>query len=319
MARKPLSGTVAQTVLDHRTGGLNVDGCRVRHASEDDRNSAVPGGPTSVAPLRYGGQNHRPFHDTNEAVPYQQNQAGRWPANVVLSHTEECVPVGTRKFKPKGATGRTGGATGSGASFVSGKPHAGYRGEDGTETLEAWECHPDCPVRLLDEQTGELPSAGRYADVPGRTQDRAEAVAANTPFTPGNQDPNRYANETGGPSRFFYVAKASRAERNAGLDGDRSTHPTVKPISLMRWLVRLVTPPGGTVLDPFAGSGSTGCAAVLEGFAFVGIEREPEYADIAEARIGWWEKHRGDGEAAAILAAGEARDELEQAGQEALF
>lgn len=91
--------------------------------------------------------------------------------------------------------------------------------------------------------------------------------------------------DTGGASRFYYVPKASRSERNAGLDGEQSSHPTVKPIALMRWLVRLVTPPGGTVLDPFLGSGSTGVAAVLEGFDFIGIEREAEYAEIARRRI----------------------------------
>ena len=71
----------------------------------------------------------------------------------------------------------------------------------------------------------------------------------------------------------------------------RNTHPTVKPIDLMRWLVRLITPPGGTCLDPFAGSGSTGCAAVLEGFDFIGIEREAEYVEIAKARIAFWAEH----------------------------
>jgi len=120
-------------------------------------------------------------------------------------------------------------------------------------------------------------------------------------------------------SRFFYCAKASRAEREAGLQGHETKtgaqltgrqegsvglrsayagtrgaqpraniHPTVKPINLMRYLVRLVTPPHGTVLDPFTGSGSTGCAAVLERVNFVGIERENEYARIATARINYW-------------------------------
>lgn len=114
-------------------------------------------------------------------------------------------------------------------------------------------------------------------------------------------------------SRFFYCPKASKADRDEGLDGfDKvaravgpeghtknatsksgelqrlpraNPHPTVKPTDLMRWLCRLVTPAGGTVLDPFTGSGSTGKAAVLEGFNFIGIEREPEYADIARSRI----------------------------------
>jgi site-specific DNA-methyltransferase (adenine-specific) len=122
--------------------------------------------------------------------------------------------------------------------------------------------------------------------------------------------------DSGGASRFFYTAKASKAEREAGLyyeewqrraglqgsdrDGDididplserwrtsprANHHPTVKPLSLMRYLVRLVTPKGGKVLDPFMGSGSTGCASILEGFDFVGIDITPEYVAIAQKRI----------------------------------
>ena len=111
-------------------------------------------------------------------------------------------------------------------------------------------------------------------------------------------------------SRFFYVAKASKRERNAGLEGmpealggslsggndkrkgDKpqlsmraNHHPTVKPIALMEYLIRLVTPPGGNVLDPFMGSGTTGVAAIKNGVNFIGIEREAEYYKIAEARI----------------------------------
>lgn len=91
-------------------------------------------------------------------------------------------------------------------------------------------------------------------------------------------------NDTGSAARFFYCAKASAEDRDAGSTSDNH-HPTVKPTDLMRYLVRLVTPPGGTALDPFMGSGSTGKAAVLEGFRFVGIEREAEYIAIARARI----------------------------------
>jgi DNA modification methylase len=109
-----------------------------------------------------------------------------------------------------------------------------------------------------------------------------------------------------GPSRLFYCAKTSRAEREAGCEQlpervaalyagksrkprvVRNTHPTVKPLALMRWLVRLATPPGGLVLDPFTGSGSTGAAAVLEGRRFLGIEREGAYVDIACARLTHW-------------------------------
>jgi site-specific DNA-methyltransferase (adenine-specific) len=91
---------------------------------------------------------------------------------------------------------------------------------------------------------------------------------------------NKFAGDSGSAARFFYCAKASKADR-----GEGNTHPTVKPTDLMRYLCRLVTPPGGIVLDPFMGSGSTGKAAILEGFQFIGIEREAEYLAIAEARI----------------------------------
>lgn len=93
-------------------------------------------------------------------------------------------------------------------------------------------------------------------------------------------------------SRFFYCGKATREEKEAGLDGDTrrraNVHPTVKPIAVMCWLSKLVTPPGGLILDPFCGSGSTGCAASQLGFRFLGIEREPEYAAIARARVAYY-------------------------------
>jgi adenine-specific DNA-methyltransferase len=91
---------------------------------------------------------------------------------------------------------------------------------------------------------------------------------------------------TGSAARFFYMAKCSKKDRNEGLEGVVNHHPCLKPTALMRYLCRLVTPPGGIVLDPFMGSGSTGKAAMLEGFRFIGIEREAEYVEIARARIG---------------------------------
>jgi DNA modification methylase len=91
-----------------------------------------------------------------------------------------------------------------------------------------------------------------------------------------------------GASRFFYCPKAGKKERNAGLEANN--HPTVKPVALMAYLCRLITPPNGTVLDPFLGSGSTGIAAIQEGFNFVGIEKDPDYMKIAKARIEYWAK-----------------------------
>ena len=99
-------------------------------------------------------------------------------------------------------------------------------------------------------------------------------------FAGGDATPG-VGRSSGSASRFFYCAKASRAER-----GEGNVHPTVKPLALMRYLCRLITPPGGLVLDPFAGSGSTLIAAVAEGFEAVGIEREAAYAEIARQRFG---------------------------------
>ncbi len=103
-----------------------------------------------------------------------------------------------------------------------------------------------------------------------------------TGFTRG--DCNGYGDE-GSAARFFYCAKANSKERSAGLSGEKNTHPTVKPVALVRYLVRLVTPKGGIVLDPFIGSGTTGIAALLEGVFYIGIEQDPDYARIAEKRL----------------------------------
>lgn len=90
--------------------------------------------------------------------------------------------------------------------------------------------------------------------------------------------------DVGGASRFFYTAKASAAERE-GASGSRNPHPTVKPLALMRWLCRLVTPPRGLVLDPFCGSGTTGQAALLEGFRVVLVEQDADMVEFARRRI----------------------------------
>lgn len=133
---------------------------------------------------------------------------------------------------------------------------------------------------LLDGQTGELTS-GSYSG------DRSPDGSRNAFGVFGGQSSiggQPHDGSTGGASRFFYVAKPSREERDYGTT--RNGHPTVKPIALMRWLVRLVTPLGGTVLDPFLGSGTTGMACRYELREFIGIEREAEYVEIAERRIG---------------------------------
>lgn len=128
---------------------------------------------------------------------------------------------------------------------------------------------------LLDEQSGERASGSRAVGVRGGLGYHG-ATGDGGPAIEGS---------TGSASRFFFTAKASSAERSEGM-ATRSTHPTVKPVALMSWLVRMVTPPGGTVLDPFLGSGSTAVAAAGCGFDWIGIERDPEYVAIAEQRLG---------------------------------
>jgi site-specific DNA-methyltransferase (adenine-specific) len=148
-----------------------------------------------------------------------------------------------------------------------------------------------CRISLPEGE--ENPSIARYASTQqhgnngwnhvnrGARFDASAAASAASGRWPANVVLDEEAAAMlGEPSRFFYTAKASRRER-----GEGNTHPTVKPLALMRWLCRLVCPPGGTILDPFAGSGTTGIAALEEGFMFVGVEREAEYAEIARKRL----------------------------------
>jgi site-specific DNA-methyltransferase (adenine-specific) len=143
-------------------------------------------------------------------------------------------------------------------------------------------------AEMLDEQSGISKSTkGNRITTKNRISDS------------GWKEVNRTSGEIsgfsdkGGASRFFYQAKVSKAERNMGLDeGVKSNHPTMKPVALMTYLCRLITPPNGIVLDPFMGSGSTGVSALLEGFRFCGMEMDPDYFKIAEARINSYEDYR---------------------------
>jgi len=216
VARKPLIGTVAENVLQHGTGAINVDGCRVDFMSEEDRKESTQknqhanfGTPPLTGNNVYG--------DYSMIGPKNYNPTGRWPANFIHDGGEEVVGL----FPKSKSTG-------------------------GQASLGAF----------------------RNGDVYGKGRDEREI-----------RDPGY--GDSGSAARFFYCAKASKADR-----GEGNNHPTVKPTDLMRYLCRLVTPPSGIVLDPFMGSGSTGKGAILEGFNFIGIEREEEYCKIAERRIG---------------------------------
>jgi DNA modification methylase len=213
--------------------------------------------------------------------------AGRWPANVVLSHLPECRLVGTKRVETGTAVQRNGGGQRAkgGLCYNSGhkglvRPDAGYGGEDGMEVVEEWECAQGCPIRELDRQAGER--GGGYGIVGSDAGGVMAAQGINKYHRSQRKDAGQVCGhgDSGGPSRFYYCPKASKADRGAG-----NTHPTVKPVNLMRWLCRLITPPGGTVLDPFCGSGSTAMACALEGLGCIGIEVNKAYLAIAQKRI----------------------------------
>jgi len=247
VARKPLIGTVAENVLQFGTGGINIDASRI--GTEQTK--------TTIKDLSQAHGNQ--FGKAGIEYPKlgeKLNPPGRWPANVILDETT---------------------------------------------------------AELLDEQSGIIKSVAtnrglQYSGSHGGLAGEHKQYKEGTDGVRGHTD-------SGGVSRFFYVAKASKRDRNEGLDelplGDRdfmgsggrtkkdgiwvetnsvpqqrqNFHPTVKPTQLMKYLIKLVTPEAGIVLDPFAGSGSTGKAAILEGYTFIGIELTDDYLPIIEGRL----------------------------------
>jgi site-specific DNA-methyltransferase (adenine-specific) len=249
VARKPLESTVAGNVLVWGTGGLNIDGCRVGIAPGDEPKAGHRTATFGTQDTVSGGDGSGGW----------QAASGRWPANVVFDRTA---------------------------------------GE------------------ALDQQSGNLKPATSRTKRPDRGpfSTGAEALERDAVINDGGGGASRFFTQADfGPYDwpFVYQAKPSRKERNAGLDGlpeqrpdQRTTtgmgtfeekgvakqsnhHPTVKPVALMRHLVRLVTPPGGTVLDPFAGSGTTLVAAILERMVPLGCEMTDEYLPIIEGRMAW--------------------------------
>lgn len=207
-------------------------------------------------------------------------EGGRWPANVIFGHHDGCELVGTAPdtFGGGAAMSKTGKAT---VEFGGGyEPGDGFAAT--TAEVPVFDCHDDCAVALLDRQAGPRKSGSRRAGT---------HRIYNGERTYGDQftgDLPAIAASTGGASRFFYTAKAPKTERDAGLPaGMKNDHPTVKPLALMAYLVKLVTPPGGIVLDPFCGSGTTLVAAESLGFDSIGIDRDDEniYLTIARHRV----------------------------------
>ena len=263
LARKPLSEkSIAENVLKWKTGGLNIDGCRIEYVDDNDKKSAVPAGKVSYTNESWGQQAglEKDLQDKREA-----HNEGRFPANLILDETA---------------------------------------------------------AEMLDEQSGVSKSIKSKRGTACCGNDEGRYNWNNGEIN--DFDTIRGHNDSCGASRFFYVAKVSKAERNMGLDGfddkspdylprysknedgdlirsdgsivkpviNKNTHPTVKPVNLMSYLCKLITPPNGIVLDPFMGSGSTGIAALLNDFRFVGMEMDNDYFKIAESRINSYEEYR---------------------------
>ena len=211
VARKPLDKgcNIAQNVLKHGTGGINIDGCRVSICSEDDIHKKNPHTVT-----KGGGLVSTGLYPNLYKVPQ-----GRFPANIIHDGSDEVMEEFAKYGEKNGH---------SGVRIKAGKVSHGYNKNPTTQ-------------------------------VDGPSYD--------------------HLNDKGTAARFFYSAKASKTDR-AG-----SNHPTVKPVALIQYLVRLVTPPNGIVLDMFAGSGTTGQAAIQEGFKVILMEREPAYLQDIATRL----------------------------------
>jgi len=252
VARKPFPGTVAANVVEHGTGALNIDSCRVTTGDDTARisNGAIKGGNFGA-----GGSAPGPIAGGHSG--------GRWPANLI---------------------------------------------HDGSpEVLTAF---PDAPGQLAAASISDTQRAGQnvYGNMKRGRGAEASASSENAGVVGFHMRPGARRLDSGSAARFFYCAKTSRKDRNEGLVSSNdpavakdatmrdcetaewstrngNSHPTVKPTELMAYLLRLVTPPGGVALDPFMGSGSTGKAAMREGFQFIGCEIDEQYAAIARARI----------------------------------
>lgn len=247
LARKPFDGTVATNIATHGTGALNIAACRVGTES-------VP--INRLEKWSGFGQEKRPDYTQTISI-------GRWPANLIHDGSDEVIGA-----------------------------------------------FPDAPGQCADIKydVGQRKTQNIYGAM--KRGHEPSADSSNDGAVGFKMKPGARRLDEGSAARFFYCAKASQEDRNEGCENiepqqyshdGRETpidnayqrnvsnasnaHPTVKPTALMRYLCKLITPPGGTVLDPFTGSGSTGKAAILEGFNFIGIEQSEEYVAIAEARI----------------------------------
>jgi len=265
MASKPFKGTIAENVLKHGTGAINVDGCRVEGAPRMTHKD----GNKSATSIYQQGTSYNP----DAKYDRRENPTGRWPANLILTPDEEvlaCFPeTGASKASNRGLqhSGRHGGLADAGGNI---KP--------GTDTIRGHNDNGGSAARFFHQCPYDTEDVENYKRL---------MYCAKTSKTDRNQGCEALEEkQTSAPIANLPSGKSVEGEKmGRNTTQSKNHHPCLKPTPLLRNLVRLVTPPGGTVLDPFAGSGSTGKAAILEGFNFIGCELEDEYAVIAKARL----------------------------------
>lgn len=294
LARKPLSeSTVAANVLEHDTGGLNINACRIPTGETWTRRG-------HVSPNVHPGYGDGMFNIKNDSASHED---GRWPANAILDGSEEVIGefdhAGVSTSKVVAKARRPGTIDGSGLGLHSSTNFYRY---DDSGTAARYFMH--IPFDEEDEQW-TLPLAPEHARSfyfcpKAQKGEREAGLDGHATHPPQSVDALRNGGREadGGATEEAFPAQDSALNFGGVLGGNgkpinigprRNVHPTVKPIKLMRYLCRLVVPVGGVVLDPFMGSGTTGAAARLEGFSFVGVERDPQFFKIAEARIRHWE------------------------------
>lgn len=319
MARKPFSEkNLAKNVLKWGTGGINVDGCRI-DVSDEDANHRKPSKGNAGANSIFGVGGHSGNLKPKGRWPKHFILQHTEECELVGSKTVKATS-GKGGFSTTEARGFI-----SLNASKEGINHIGYADENGNEVVQEWHCADGCPVAALDEQSGV--TKGTIRRPTGKPIYQTEEGSVLWNQNQVKDTTVRGHKDSGGASRFFnvfgpdtapgflYAPKAATKEkeagceelpekkrdvgrkegrpggdnpRNRGVNSRKNHHPTVKSLDLMRHLCRLVTPPGGTVLDPFTGSASTGCAALLEGCRFIGIEKDPENAEIARARLHYW-------------------------------
>ncbi len=283
VAMKPNDGGFADNAIRWGIAGLNIDSGRIGTTDDENlaRNNKIGDNGWKNSS---GGKNSAALRKEQGLAP-----KGRYPANLILQHSPDCVRIGEKKVKGSG-TSKTFHEAYDGESttkFLRGVSHPGnqHADENGNETIEEWDCSPSCPIRQMNESVGIKKSGTNCV----RTKEGfflehgGMGKAGDVQNTYGDSGfVSRYfKNLPPETPRFLYFPKASRAER-----GENNNHPTVKSLALIKELAKLLKMPQNTlILDMFAGSGTLGVACEQLKIPYILIEKEEEYCDIIRARV----------------------------------